>query len=114
MAILENTITSILIILLVVIISSLPLYLAVKLLGGKASILSTFLVMLGTGFISILINLVFPIYGTIIAWLVLIWVFHDVFRLGWLRSIFAWIIWIIFIFVFLFIFSLIGIGGLLF
>ncbi len=108
-----NILISILTILLVIIISSLPLYLAVSLLGGKVSILRAFLVMIATGIISIIVNIIFPIWGTLVALIILIWVFHEVFRLKWFKAILAWILWLIFVLLFLFIASILGISFVL-
>lgn len=105
--------TNILILILVIIISTLPLYFSVKLLGGKTSLIKTFLVMVIVSFGSTLISLILP-FGIILGWLFLIWVFHEIFRLKYFNAFIAWILWIIFIVIFSFIGMLIGIGTLIF
>jgi hypothetical protein len=109
----ENTIANILILLVIIIISSLPLYFAVSFLGGRTSILRTFIVMLIVAGTSIIIQLFLPIWGVLVSWIVMIWIFHEFFRLKWLKAIFAWILWIVFIFILTFITGLIGLGSLL-
>lgn len=99
---------TILIILLIIIISSLPLFFAVNLLGGKTSILRTFLVMVVVGFATVIIQAIFNYWGTLIAWILLLFIFMDVFDLGFIRAIIVWILWILFTILFIYIFSIIG------
>lgn len=108
----QNILISILTIFIIIVVSSLPLHLSVLTLGGRSSILKSFMVMLGTGVLSIGVNFIFPIWGTIIAWVLLIWIFHEVFRLRWLKAVIAWILWLVFIFIFIFIFTLIGFANI--
>ncbi len=107
----ENLLITVLAIVAIVVISSLPLYLAVKAFGGRTTILSTFVVMLGVGLLSAIIQIVFP-FGNIISFIVLLLIFRNVFHLGWLRAFLVWILWLVFVAIFVFIFTLLGIGFL--
>jgi hypothetical protein len=111
--VIENTIINLLIFTLIIIISSLPLYFSVQFLGGKTSILKTFLVTILIAIVSVVVKIALPIYGTFITWIFLIWIFHELFRLKIIKAIIAWILWILFVLIFNFFFSLIGFTGLL-
>ncbi|MCA9460192.1 MAG: hypothetical protein KC589_08745 [Nanoarchaeota archaeon] len=108
--VLEGLVWTLLSILLVVIISALPLHLAVSVLGGRSNVFKAFMVMILVAISTIIIQFFLPIWGVFISWLVLIWIFHEVFRLKWFKAVIAWILWMIFIFVFIFIFSLLGLS----
>lgn len=95
---------------LLFIISALPLHFAVKLLGGKSSILKAFIITLISGFVVSIPKLVFDSWGGIIGMFLLIWIYREVFRLKWLKAFLAWILQMIFIFVFSLIFGALGIG----
>ena len=105
---------SLFVLLLIIVISTLPLYFTVKLLGGKTTILKTLLVMVVLGLLSIVINLLFSDLATLIFFLLMVWIFHEVFRLKWLKAFFVWIIWFIFVLIFGFIATLFGISILIF
>jgi hypothetical protein len=87
------------IILLAFMISSLPLYFAVKALGGKTSLLKTMLVTFLSGIIFTAIKSQFRL-GLIIAFFVLIWIYHEVFRLKWFKAFIAWVLQFVFIAIF--------------
>lgn len=86
-----------LIIILIFIISSLPLYFAVKILRGKTSFLKAILITLITGIIVSAIEFTFKIWGGLIAFLILIFIYREAFRLKWWKAIFVWILQLIFI-----------------
>ncbi|MCF7860801.1 hypothetical protein K9M79_01030 [Candidatus Woesearchaeota archaeon] len=83
--------------LLAFIISSLPLYLSVKFLGGKTSILKTVFISIITGFIVTAIKSYFSTWGGILAFVAMIWIYHEAFRLKWLKAILAWILQFVFV-----------------
>ncbi|MEC8221160.1 MAG: hypothetical protein VX028_03735, partial [Nanoarchaeota archaeon] len=97
---------------MLIIFSTLPLYVSVKILGGKTSLLKTFLVMLIIAIVSAVLKLFLPNLGTLIAWVVLIWIFHEIFRLKYYKAIIVWILWIFFVFILTFILSLFGLESL--
>ncbi len=111
--VLEQNIVSIIILIFILIISSLPLYFAVSLLGGRASILNSLIVMLIASVLGIVMQIIFPVFGPFIGWVLLIWAFHEIFRLKWLKAILAWILWIVFIVIFGFLLSLVGLASYL-
>ena len=111
---LEFALISVIVLLLLIILSSLPLYITIRLLGGRVSILRAFLVMLIVGVTTFFIEMFFSTWGVILAWILMIWIFREVFRLKWLKAVLAWIIWLVLIFVFSFILSIFGLTLLFF
>ena len=73
-------------IVLLLVISSLPLYFAVKFLGGKATILKVIFVNLFVGIISGVLSI--PLLGFIL----LLFIYKKFFELSWLNAFFAWIL----------------------
>ena len=81
----------ILAVLIGIIISSLPLYFAVKLLGGHASILKVFITNVLVGFLSAWLVSSFG-FGSLVVLLVVILLYSFIFQMGIVRSFFAWLI----------------------
>ena len=77
---------------LILVVSSIPLYLAVNLLGGRASLLKVILVNLAIGFLDGLITSKFGFLATIISFVILLALYKIMFDLGWIRAFFAWIL----------------------
>jgi len=102
------SITNILLTILIFIISSIPLNIAVKILGGRTNLLKTALISLIAGII-----IGFIPYA-IIGFIILIWIYHEVFRLKWFKAFFAWLLQFIIIGIFYFILALLGIALILF
>ncbi len=109
---LEASLWSLVIIFVMIIISALPLYFAVNLLGGRTTILKAFLVMLITAILATVIAAIFP-FGTLIAAFILIWIYHEVFRLRWIKAFIAWILQIVFYFLIAFLLTIFGLGYLI-
>ncbi|MDA3855322.1 MAG: hypothetical protein PF569_03625 [Candidatus Woesearchaeota archaeon] len=109
MALTEVTLT-ILIVFLLIVISSLPLYLAAKTFGGKTTILKTFFVMILVSILTIFAQAIFRIYGTIIAFILVLIVFKELFHLSLGKAFLVWIFWLIFVILFTFIFSILGLS----
>ncbi|MBR9690943.1 hypothetical protein GOV08_04635 [Candidatus Woesearchaeota archaeon] len=83
--------TVVLIFLLAMIISALPLYFAVKLFGGKATILKVLFVNLIAGIVIGSIKLAIGLFGGLLAFIVLLLIYKYMFGLGFLRAFFVWI-----------------------
>jgi len=80
------------ILVIIFLLSAVPLYLAVKLLGGKTTLLKTAFITLVSGIIVVAIEQFFRIWGGLIAFIVLIWIYHEAFRLKWFKAFLAWIL----------------------
>ena len=75
-------------------ISAIPLYIAIMLLGGRASLLKVILVNLGIGFLDGIIDAKFQTawLGKVVSFLVLLIIYKLMFDLGWLRAILVWML----------------------
>jgi len=89
------------------VLSALPLYFAVKFLGGKTGIIKTIFIMVLSGFIISAIQFRYNLFGGILAFLVLVWIYHEAFRLKWWKAFFVWIVQFMFVLLLSFLFSLI-------
>ena len=95
-----------LLLILVFLLSGIPLYFAAKLLGGKTGILKAALTVFISGIVfSVIVGLQFPL-SFVVAFVLLIWIYREVFRLKWWKAFVVWILHMIFLFVFLFILAL--------
>ena len=94
------------ILLLVLIITSLPLYFSVKLLGGKTTLFIAMMVNLASGVLFFLISKTLP-YGMIIGFVVLLFVYGLSFRLGWIRALLVWLMQSVLLFIFVVVLTLI-------
>ena len=100
---------------MIIVLSALPLYLAVKFLGGKATILKVILVNILAGIavpaVKFFVGLYLVgkgIYGGIVAFLFLLFIYKIFFRLGWIRAFLAWILQFVVIVILIFITALLG------
>jgi hypothetical protein len=96
------------ILIIIFLISALPLYFAVKLLNGKTTLFKTAVVTLISGIVVSIIKLIFETWGALIAFVILIWVYHEIFRLKWHKAVLVWLIHLAFIVIFNFLFGLIA------
>ena len=99
--------------LLLFLVSTLPLYFSVKLLGGKTGLIKTFLVVLLSGIILAIINSLFSTWGWVIAFIFLLWFYHELFRLKWWKCFVVWILQFVFLLLLHFLLALLGVGILL-
>ncbi|MBD3164249.1 hypothetical protein GF323_03550 [Candidatus Woesearchaeota archaeon] len=90
----------------VFIISAVPLHLAVRLLKGKTYLLKTAFITFLAGLIIGAIQYTFETFGGLLAFIVLIWIYHESFRLKWWKAFLAWILQFVFVAVFYFIAAL--------
>ncbi|MFP4112022.1 MAG: hypothetical protein ACLFPQ_03950 [Candidatus Woesearchaeota archaeon] len=81
-----------------IVVSSLPLYFAVKIFRKKISFGRVMLITILSGIIVSLINLYFRSIGGIVSFIILIWVYREAFRLKWLNALLVWFIQIVFVF----------------
>lgn len=89
---------SYLVVLIIFIVSALPLHFAVKFVGGKTYFLKSLVIVILTGFIASAITIFFP-FANLIIFLVLIWIYHEVFRLKWIKAFLVLILQAIFMFI---------------
>lgn len=109
----QGFIISLLVLFLIIIISALPLHIAVKLMNGRTHLLKTILVMFITSLIITIISTLIP-FGAILAFIILIWLYREIFRLKWYKAFIVWLLQIIFISILVFIVSIVGISFTIF
>lgn len=98
------------ILVLTFIISSLPLYFTIKILNGKTTLGLTILIVFISGALVSVIDYFFKIWGGLIAFLVMVIIYHEVFRLKWWKSLIVWLVQFIIILLVLFILNLLGLS----
>lgn len=77
---------------LIFVISSLPLYFAAKFLGGKTTIIKVILVNLLVAVITYIIDYLFETWSGLIAFVLMIWIYKDLFRIGWIKAVLVWLL----------------------
>jgi len=106
----ETALVLIFTIVLLIILSSLPLYLAVKLLGGKTTIMRVFLTNI---VVAVIISVLASILGLGWVWLLILTVllYSYIFSMGIIRAFIAWLLQYVFALVlFILIVMLLGIS----
>ena len=93
------------VLIVIFLLSALPLYFAVKLLNGRTTLFKTAIITFISGVIVSIVNYLFKTWGALIAFVLLIWIYHDVFRLKWHKAFLAWILQLAFIITFRYIFG---------
>lgn len=92
---------------LLFILAAIPLYFAVESLGGKATFLNVLLVNLITGVLYAVLRSQF-FFGGLFAFILMIWIYHEVFRLKWFKAFLAWLLQFVFIALFYLLLFFIG------
>lgn len=101
-------------IIVIFLVSAIPLNLAVHVLGGQTNIIKTAFIALIAGIVVGLIRAFWSsTIGAIVAFVVMIWIYREAFRLMWLKAFLAWILQFIFLALFFFALTLLGLGLLL-
>ncbi len=76
--------------LIIIIISSLPLYFSVNLLGKNTSLLRVIMVNMIVPIIIFIIKIMFDSWTGAISFLAIIIVYHYLFKISWAKAIMAW------------------------
>ena len=106
-----SAITPYLVIIGLLVISALPLFFAVKIMGGRTGILKVILVNVIVGIVAYYIHSHFAIWGTIAAFIALLFIYKIMFRIGFIKALIAWALQFVILFVLLYLFIVIlGIG----
>ncbi len=93
---------------LVFILAAIPLYFAVEFLGGKVTFLNVLLVNLITGVLYAVLRSWSFFFGGVLAFILMIWIYHEVFRLKWFKAFLAWLLQFVFIALFYLLLFLVG------
>jgi hypothetical protein len=95
---------------LIWIITAIPLYLAVKLIGGKTSLIKVIFVNFLVGFLTTFLYETIGLWAAIVSFIAMLLVYKIAFRVGWIRAFLAWITQFILIAIFVVAGTLIGIS----
>ena len=81
-------------------LSALPLHLAVKIFGGETNIFKTMIVMFLGGLLVAVVRSATGIFGGILSFIVLLWLYRVTFDLGWISAFLVWILQFVIVAVF--------------
>ena len=93
--------------LITLILSTIPLHFAVNVLRGKTTFLKTLYVLVFVAIITSIISYFIP-FGSVVGFIVLLFIYHELFRISWLKAVFVWLFQLLFIFIIGLIFEIIG------
>jgi len=79
-------------ILLIFILGIFPLYIIVKLLGGRVSLIKALVIKVAAVVITLLLSMAFGIIGPLVVAVVLIVLYMFAFRIGIIRALLAWLL----------------------
>ncbi len=82
---------------LIVLLSAVPLYIAVRLLGSRVSFLKVILVNAIVAIITSYLSARKGIFAGFLAFILTIFIYREMFRLKWLKAFFAWLLQLIII-----------------
>ena len=102
-------ITDIVVWAVVLLVSAIPLNIAVKLLGGRSSLLKVVLVNILVAVLVTFVEGLFGIFAGIVSFVVMLFVYKTLFQLGWVKAFLAWVLQFVLIVLFVFLLTLIGI-----
>jgi hypothetical protein len=74
----------------ILLVFSLPLHFFVKILGGKTTVLKTLVTLILAGIVVTAIHIFFTRWAGIIAFIAVLWLYREIFRLKWLKAFFVW------------------------
>ncbi|MFP4403575.1 MAG: hypothetical protein ACLFPJ_04450, partial [Candidatus Woesearchaeota archaeon] len=92
----------------ILILSAIPMNIAVKFMGGRSSILKVLFANLVYAVLFFLIEMYVDIW-TIFSFILMIFVYKVIFEMGWIRTILAWLLQFIILAIFVVILGLFGI-----
>lgn len=84
--------------LITIILSTIPLHFAARVLGGRTTYLKTLYVLIFVAILTSIISYFIP-FGGFVGFIVLIFVYHEMFRISWFKAIFVWLFQLLFIFI---------------
>lgn len=95
--------------LLIIILSAIPLNIAVKLLGGKSSIVKVIFANIIVAVLGYLIQSQIGVFAGLLTFIIMLFVYKIMFDMGWIRSFLAWLLQYVLILIFFVILALAGI-----
>ncbi len=94
---------------LVLVVSAIPLNIAVKIMGGKSSIIKVIAANIIIAIIGYFIAENINFLAGLLSFIVMLFVYKLMFRMGWVRSFLAWLLQYVIIAIFFILLTLIGI-----
>jgi len=85
------SLVSVLIIIGILVVSAIPLNIAVKVLGGESSIIKVIIVNILVGASAAILALVIDKFLAIASFIVMIFIYKEMFKIGWIKAFFAWV-----------------------
>lgn len=95
--------------LLIIVLSAIPLNIAVKLLGGRSSIVKVIFANIVIAILSYFIQTEIGTFASLLTFIVMLFVYKVMFEMGWIRSFLAWLLQYVLILIFYIILGLAGI-----
>ncbi len=93
----------------VFLLSALPLYFSVKVMGGKTGLLKIIIVNIIVALVAFAIKMQFDTWGGVIAFILMILIYKYMFKIGWIRAILVWLLQFVFaVIIFLFLGLIVG------
>jgi hypothetical protein len=92
----------------IVVISSIPLYLAVKIMGGRGGLIRVIIVNLLVGLLVSWLGSAINIFVAAATFIVMLFIYKIMFKLSWLKAFFAWILQFVIIVIIIFILAYFG------
>ena len=74
------------------VLSAIPLHIAIKLLEGKSSLVKAIIANIAVALLSFLIGIKLANYAGLLSFVVLLFVYKIMFRIGWFRAAIAWLL----------------------
>jgi len=97
---------------LIAFIASVPLHLAIRMLGGRTNLFKTALINIVVWVVAGAIKSFISKWGGLIALIVVIIIYREAFRLKWWKAFVAWILQMIIAVVLIFILGILGIAAI--
>lgn len=85
------------------VILAIPLYITIGLLGGRRSIITVIIVNLLTGFLAYSLQATYPVWGWLLAFVLSLWLYREIFRLKWWKALLAYFLQFVILLIFWFI-----------
>jgi hypothetical protein len=98
---------------IVIVLSSVPLYIAVKLMGGHTGILKVIIVNIIVALAVSYITSTFNFWAGALSFIVMLFIYKVMFKLSWLKAFLAWILQFIIIALIIFLLVFFGVLTLL-
>lgn len=86
---------TIIIVAIIFLVSAIPLNIAARLLGGQTHLLQTAVINIIAGVIVALVHWYVPVFGGIIAFVALLFIYRMFFKVGWIKAFLIWILQLI-------------------